>query len=436
MTIDDTGSATLAGSDTLTGALQIDAGATATVSGTLSAGASVNFNGASATLSLGVPASFTDTIGGVGFDDIIFLKEITATAATLNGSNQVVVKNGTTTNDTLQLSGSNSGFAFVTQAVTGGTNIVALPKTATVAQYLLVPTLFDKISAGFAISDTAAHITTSLNSLGDAKINSITVSDNAAVGASVAQLTSDATAIGKLKNANATPYQLAISDTAATVLAGLATLETNVAHIASITATGGPVSVNVSTFSADQAALDKIVGGFAISDMAANISSGLDYAPRRQHSVDHDLRQRQCGRVGDATGQRRDGDRQTRQRQRRALSARDQRHGGPCPGRAGDAGNGRRAYRLDCSDGGPRERQYIDVLGRSGRARQDQRRLRHLGRCGQHFLGAQRARRRQYSIDHHHRQCAGRRIDRPIQPATLRRSASSRTRMRHPSLSR
>ena len=55
VTIDDTGSATLAGSDTLTGALQIDAGATATVSGTLSAGASVNFNGASATLSLGSP---------------------------------------------------------------------------------------------------------------------------------------------------------------------------------------------------------------------------------------------------------------------------------------------------------------------------------------------------------------------------------------------
>ena len=36
----------------------------------------------------------------------------------------------------------------------------------------------------------------------------------------VAQLTSDATAIGKLTNANATPYQLAISDTAANVLAG------------------------------------------------------------------------------------------------------------------------------------------------------------------------------------------------------------------------
>ena len=57
------------------------------------------------------------------------------------------------------------------------------------------------------------------------------------------------------------------------MLAGLATLETNVAHIASIAASGGPVSVNISTFSADQAALDKISGGFAISDIAANISS-------------------------------------------------------------------------------------------------------------------------------------------------------------------
>ena len=239
VTIDDAGSVTLAGTETLTGALQIDAGATATISGTLSSGAAVNFNGASATLSLSSPASFTNTIGGVGFDDIIYLKGITATSATLS-SNQVVVKNGSTTVYTLQLSGSNSGFAFVAQAVTGGTNIVALPKTATVAQYLLVPTLFDKITGGFAISDTAAHIASDLNSLNDAKINSITVSDNNAVGASVAQLTSDATAIGKLKNANATPYQLAIIDTAANVMAGLTTLETDVAHIASIAATGGP----------------------------------------------------------------------------------------------------------------------------------------------------------------------------------------------------
>ena len=151
-----------------------------------------------------------------------------------------MVKNGATTVKTLQLSGSNSGFAFVTQAVTGGTNVVALPKIATVAEYLAVTALYDTISGGFAISDTAANIASGLNSLNDVKINSITVSDNAAVGASVAQMTSDATAIGKLKNANATPYQLAISDTAANVLAGLATLETNVAHIASITASGGP----------------------------------------------------------------------------------------------------------------------------------------------------------------------------------------------------
>ena len=100
---------------------------------------------------------------------------------------------------------------------------------------------------GFAIVDTAANISAGLNSLGDANIQSITISDNATVGASVAQLTSDATAIGKLANANATPYQLAITDTAGHVAAGLATLETDVAHIASITATGGPVSVSVAT---------------------------------------------------------------------------------------------------------------------------------------------------------------------------------------------
>ena len=143
------------------------------------------------------------------------------------------------------------------------------------ADYLDVVSLYDQIPGGFAISDTAANISASLNSLDDAKINSITISNNGAVVATVAQLTSDATAIGKLVNANATPYQLAIADTAANVQAGLATLEADVAHITSITATGGPVVVTVSTFSADRGALDKIVGGFAIADTAANVVAGL-----------------------------------------------------------------------------------------------------------------------------------------------------------------
>ena len=136
------------------------------------------------------------------------------------------------------------------------------------------PTL-EEIVGGFAISDAASNISANLDSLGDPEINSITISDNAPVGASVAQLTNDATAIGKLENASGGAYQLAITDTASNVLAALATLEGDVGHIASIIATGEPVIVSVSTFSGDQFALDRIVGGFDISDTAANVVAKL-----------------------------------------------------------------------------------------------------------------------------------------------------------------
>ena len=48
------------------------------------------------------------------------------------------------------------------------------------------------------MTDTAADITAALNSLDGSNIASITISDNGAIGVSVAQLTSDATAISKL----------------------------------------------------------------------------------------------------------------------------------------------------------------------------------------------------------------------------------------------
>ena len=116
-----------------------------------------------------------------------------------------------------------------------------------------------------------------LDGLNGSNIGSITISDNGAIGASVAQLTSDATAIGKLTNANATPYQLMIMDSAANVTAGLAKLETAAAagHIASITASGGPVTVSAATALADKAALDTIVGGYAVSELLPHIVSNL-----------------------------------------------------------------------------------------------------------------------------------------------------------------
>ena len=162
------------------------------------------------------------------------------------------------------------------------------PVVVSASTFLADQSTLDKIVGGFDISDSAADISSDLNWLGDPEINSITISDNAPVAASIAQLTSDAAAIGKLENAGGGADQLAIADTASNVLASLATLEGDVGHIASITATGGPVIVSVSTFSADQSALDKIVGGFDVSDTAANVVAKLsslnaDFLPGRHH---------------------------------------------------------------------------------------------------------------------------------------------------------
>ena len=78
----------------------------------------------------------------------------------------------------------------------------------------------------------------------------------ASCGATVAQFSSDATAIGKLVNANGMPYQLAITDSLADIVGDLSALNGD-SHVVSITATSGSatlsggVGVNAPAFSAD-----------------------------------------------------------------------------------------------------------------------------------------------------------------------------------------
>ena len=72
-----------------------------------------------------------------------------------------------------------------------------------------------------AIWDTAANITATLDGFNDTLVNAITITDNGAIGTTVGQLTTDSTTIGKLQNANASPYQLAVADSAQTVASAL-----------------------------------------------------------------------------------------------------------------------------------------------------------------------------------------------------------------------
>ena len=87
-------------------------------------------------------------------------------------------------------------------------------------------------------------------------------------------MTSDAAAISDLANANGSPFQLAVSDTAANVEAGLKAIESDLSHIASVTLTSGTVSTSVSLFDLDHGALDVIAGGFEIPKLDSPIAAG------------------------------------------------------------------------------------------------------------------------------------------------------------------
>jgi hypothetical protein len=150
---------------------------------------------------------------------------------------------------------------------------------ATVAVFLADQTTLDT-SPGFAVADTAADISAALNQLDDPNIGSITISDSSPITLAVAQLTSDSTAISKLQNANATPYQLDVTDTAANVAGDVDTLNAD-ANVTSITLTdGGTPTLTLSVARAlnDTAALGKIVGPYliAISDTAADVAANFD----------------------------------------------------------------------------------------------------------------------------------------------------------------
>ncbi len=170
-------------------------------------------SGSSLTLSNGVlaytPGPFTGTLASA--DALKYTVADTVTGASMTETQTVILSNG--------------------------------PVVVTVATFLANRAALDKVVGGFSISDTAAGISAALDSLNDPNILTITVSDNGAVGATVAQLTGDATGIGKLVNANATPYTLAVTDALATIVGSLGGLDGN-SHVASLTATSGSATVS------------------------------------------------------------------------------------------------------------------------------------------------------------------------------------------------
>jgi hypothetical protein len=149
------------------------------------------------------------------------------------------------------------------------------PVVVSVPYFLANQSSLDQTPGGFEILGAASLITANLDQLDDQHINSITIFNNKQIAPSVQQLTSDATPISKLKNANSSLVLLAVDDTAAHIENGLSTLAADTGEIASITSTG-QVAASVATFLADQSTLDKITGGFTISDTAAAVAQNFD----------------------------------------------------------------------------------------------------------------------------------------------------------------
>ena len=149
------------------------------------------------------------------------------------------------------------------------------PVVVSTPTFLADQSTLDKIVGGVTISGAANVIEADLDRLNDPNISAITISDNGQIDVSVAQLTTDATAIGDLENANESPVLLAINDTAGDVETSLSTLVQDTGEIGSITASFGPIVVSVATFLADQSTLDKTVGGFDVTDAADNLVAEL-----------------------------------------------------------------------------------------------------------------------------------------------------------------
>ena len=185
---------------------------------------------------------------------------VSDTAADVSAFFDAIDADSAVTSITLKDSGTPSLSLTVAQAL-GDTRALAM---ITNANYTI------------GVLDTAVPISANLDALsGLTRLGEVTVDDNGAIAIDANQAVADAAAIGRLANANGSAYQLAVADTAANVTKDLSTLEADAAHLASIEASGGVVTVSVATCDADRAALDMISGGFAISDTAKNISAGL-----------------------------------------------------------------------------------------------------------------------------------------------------------------
>jgi anti-sigma factor ChrR (cupin superfamily) len=159
-------------------------------------------------------------------------------------------------------------------SITAGSGVGGInpPVTVSVATFEADQSVLDKDLGGFAISDTAADIFNGLTALeaDQSNITTITVTD-VPVAPGVGKFVPDEAVLNKVVGG----FDIVGQASAIQVAGNMDALENDVANINAITALNGTVTVSVATFERDHAALNEIVGGFAISDTAANIQNAL-----------------------------------------------------------------------------------------------------------------------------------------------------------------
>jgi hypothetical protein len=142
-----------------------------------------------------------------------------------------------------------------------------------VAAFTADKATLDKVAGGFAISDLATNVQAALASLAaDAHITAIATTDGT-LSESVTQFTADKAALNKVVGG------FNISDTSAHFLAALTPLEADVSHIRAVQFTdAGPPTLTLGApgATADQALLAKITSSYVLNvvSMGATVTTG------------------------------------------------------------------------------------------------------------------------------------------------------------------
>jgi hypothetical protein len=116
------------------------------------------------------------------------------------------------------------------------------------------------------VTDTGAHLSGAVLSTleSNSHITGITVSDNAAISLTTTQFNGDTAGLAELRDASSNTYSLTVSDTAANLVSDLNAMKTN-GHVGLLVVTDGqPLDMTYTQFQNDTSVWDKVASAYSI----------------------------------------------------------------------------------------------------------------------------------------------------------------------------